>query len=470
MVPESRGAHGLPGRNEGAPAGVSVVVVGANHRTASLDLLERMVVPGDRLPKLLHGLDSAEDVSEVAMLATCNRTEVYVVAERFHSAYGQIRDFFCDLTHLPPDLFAEHLYVHYDDQAVRHLFEVAAGLDSAVPGEHEIQGQVRQAWRIARDEGTSRRSLNLLFRHALEVGKRARTETRIAHHVTSVSQAAVIMAGEHLAGIDPDGATLDASPICAGARAASGLAGRRVVVVGAGAMARGMASFLADAGVADMVIANRTESRAVALAESLAEQADATSIRGVGLDRLGDHLDGADVLFTATDATDPVVTLDHVAPAAAARAHGAMLVVDVGMPRDVAPEVGSLAGVELLDMEAVAALTDANLAARHAEADAVHEIVDAEVARFAALTSAREVAPVVTALRQQVEGVRTAELDRFATRLEGLEPAQREAVEALTKGIVAKLLHSPTVRLKDAAGSGRGDRLAESVRELFDLS
>ena len=470
MVPESRGAHGLPGRNEGAPAGVSVVVVGANHRTASLDLLERMVVPGDRLPKLLHGLDSAEDVSEVAMLATCNRTEVYVVAERFHSAYGQIRDFFCDLTHLPPDLFAEHLYVHYDDQAVRHLFEVAAGLDSAVPGEHEIQGQVRQAWRIARDEGTSRRSLNLLFRHALEVGKRARTETRIAHHVTSVSQAAVIMAGEHLAGIDPDGATLDASPICAGARAASGLAGRRVVVVGAGAMARGMASFLADAGVADMVIANRTESRAVALAESLAEQADATSIRGVGLDRLGDHLDGADVLFTATDATDPVVTLDHVAAAAAARAHGAMLVVDVGMPRDVAPEVGSLAGVELLDMEAVAALTDANLAARHAEADAVHEIVDAEVARFAALTSAREVAPVVTALRQQVEGVRTAELDRFAARLEGLEPAQREAVEALTKGIVAKLLHSPTVRLKDAAGSGRGDRLAESVRELFDLS
>src|SRR5690606_24078779 len=147
----------------------------------------------ERLPKLLHGLDACEDVSEVAMLATCNRTEVYFVAERFHSAYGQIRDFFCDLTHLPPDLFAEHLYVHYDDQAVRHLFQVAAGLDSAVPGEHEIQGQVRQAWQTARDEGTARRSLNMLFRHALEVGKRARTETRISHHVTSVSQAAVIM-------------------------------------------------------------------------------------------------------------------------------------------------------------------------------------------------------------------------------------------------------------------------------------
>ncbi len=449
---------------------MSVVVVGANHRTASLDLLERMVVPGEQLPKLLHGLDACDDVSEVAMLATCNRTEVYVVAERFHSAYGQIRDFFSDLTHLPPDLFAEHLYVHYDDQAVRHLFEVAAGLDSAVPGEHEIQGQVRQAWQTARDEGTSRRSLNMLFRHALEVGKRARTETRIAHHVTSVSQAAVIMAGERLAGIDSDGATLDAPPVCAGARAASGLAGRRVVVVGAGAMARGMASFLADAGVAELVIANRTPSRAEALAESLADQSGTTTIQGVSLDELGDHLVGVDVLFTATDATDPVVTLDHVAPAVATRAVEAMLVVDVGMPRDVAPEVGSLAGVELLDMEAVAALTDANLAARHAEADAVHSIVDAEVERFESLTSAREVAPVVTALRQQVEGVRLGELDRFAARLEGLEPAQREAVEALTKGIVAKVLHSPTVRLKDAAGSGRGDRLAESVRELFDLS
>ncbi|MDQ2678070.1 MAG: glutamyl-tRNA reductase [Actinomycetota bacterium] len=449
---------------------MSVVVVGANHRTASLDLLERMVVPGERLPKLLHGLDACDDVSEVAMLATCNRTEVYVVAERFHSAYGQIRDFFSDLTHLPPDLFAEHLYVHYDDQAVRHLFEVAAGLDSAVPGEHEIQGQVRQAWQTARDEGTSRRSLNMLFRHALEVGKRARTETRIAHHVTSVSQAAVIMAGEHLAGIEPGGSTLDASPVCAGARAASGLAGRRVVVVGAGAMARGMASFLADAGVAEMTIANRTPSRAEALAESLSDQSGTTSIQGVPLDDLGAHLVGADVLFTATDATDPVVTLDHVEPAMATRAVDSMLVVDVGMPRDVAAEVGSLAGVELLDMEAVAALTDANLAARHAEADAVHEIVDAEVARYESLTSAREVAPVVTALRQQVEGVRLAELDRFAARLEGLEPGEREAVEALTKGIVAKLLHSPTVRLKDAAGSGRGDRLAESVRELFDLS
>jgi glutamyl-tRNA reductase len=423
-----------------------------------------MAVTGDRLPKLLHSLDGAEDVSEVVVLATCNRTEVYLVAERFHGAYSQVRDFFGDLTFLPPDLFAESLYVHYDDQAVRHLFEVTAGLDSAVPGEHEILGQVRTAWDIARAEGTSRRGLNLLFRHALEVGKRARTETRIAHHVTSVSQAAVVMAGERL--LDPTDD--DVVSKCAGTRAANGLTGRRAVVVGAGSMARGMASFLADAGVVELVIANRTESRAEALALTLVDQGATGAVRGVGLDRLDVELVAADVVFCATDATEPVVSADQLLTAVADRSD-ALLVVDVGMPRDVDPAASQLDRVELLDMDDVAALTEANLAARRAEADAVHHIVDEELVRFAGIVSAREVAPVVTALREQAENVRRGELDRFAARLDGLSPEQRDAVEALTKGMLAKLLHSPTVQLKDSAGSSRGDRLADSVRDLFDL-
>ncbi len=221
------------GLSEGAPAGVSIVVVGANHRTAPLDLLERMAIDGDRLPKLLHALDAGSDTSEVVLLATCNRTEVYVVAERFHGAYAEIRDFFSDLTFLPPEQFAERLYVHYDDHAVRHLFEVSAGLDSAVPGEHEILGQVRGAWDLARCEGTARRGLNLLFRHALGVGKRARTETSISRHVTSVSQAGVILAGERLAEVRC-GARPEVTDSCTAAGARAGLAGARAVVVGAG--------------------------------------------------------------------------------------------------------------------------------------------------------------------------------------------------------------------------------------------
>lgn len=444
---------------------MSVVVIGASHRSAPLELLERMAVTGDRLPKLLHSLDGADDVSEAVVLATCNRTEVYLVAERFHGAYSQVRDFFGDLTYLPPDLFAEHLYVHYDEHAVRHLFEVTAGLDSAVPGEHEILGQVRTAWDIARAEGTSRRTLNLLFRHSLEVGKRARTETRIAHHVTSVSQAAVVMAGERLLGPRQGGA---GETKCVGARAATGLIGRKALVVGAGSMARGMASFLAEADVAELVIANRTPARAEALATALAEQSPETQIRGVGLDELDAELAATELLFTATDATEPVVTAAQLA-AVSERRSGPLLVVDVGMPRDVEPAATDVAGIDVLDMDDVAAMTEANLAARHAEADAVRAIVDDEIARFEGIVNAREVAPIVTALREQAEGVRRGELDRFAARLEGLSPEQRDAVEALTKGMLAKLLHSPTVQLKDAAGSSRGDRLADSVRDLFDL-
>jgi glutamyl-tRNA reductase len=406
-----------------------------------------MAVTGDRLPKLLHDLDAGEDTSEVLVLATCNRTEVYIVAERFHGAYADVRDFFSDLTFLPPERFADSLYVHYDDQAVRHLFEVAAGLDSAVPGEHEILGQVRDAWDAARAEGTARRTLNLLFRHALEVGKRARTETSIARHVTSVSQAAVILAGDRL----------------------GGLADARAVLVGAGAMGRGMGAFLADAGVGELVVANRTPDRAEALAATAAAGRDHLVATAVGLDDLADAVRGADVIFAATGAPDVVVTEDVLRAGLEGRDRP-LLVVDIAVPRDVAPGVATMAGVDLLDMDDVAAFTEAGIAERRREVRAVEEIVEAELRRFSAATSAREVAPVVTALRERAEDVRRAELERSAGRLAGLTPEQRDAVEAMTRGMMAKLLHDPTVRLKDAAGSSRGDRLAESARDLFDLS
>ncbi|UDY33998.1 glutamyl-tRNA reductase [Dermatobacter hominis] len=447
---------------------MSVVVVGANHRTAPLDLLERMAVTGDRLPKLLHALDGGADTSEVVVLATCNRTEVYLIAERFHGAYAEVRDFFADLTYLPPERFAESLYVHYDDQAVRHLFEVAAGLDSAVPGEHEILGQVRDAWEVARLEGTARRGLNLLFRHALEVGKRARTETSIARHVTSVSQAAVILAGERLVELrGVDRPTGDAGA-CTAAGARAGLSGARAVLVGAGSMGRGMGAFLADAGVAEMVVANRTPERAAELVRQATAGRDHLSARAAGLDELPAAMAGADVVFAATGAPDAVVTPELVAPALVGRAEP-LVIVDIAMPRDVDPAVAALQGVELLDMDAVAAFTEAGIAGRRREVAAVREIVEEEIARHAAATNARQVAPIITSLREKAECIRCSELERSSGRLSGLTDAQLDAVEAMTRGLVAKLLHEPTVRLRDAAGSARGDRLVDAVRDLFDL-
>lgn len=205
---------------------MSIVVIGVNHRTAPIDLLERVSVSGPELAKAITGLVSRANIREAAVLSTCNRTEVFAVAERFHGAYADIRDFFCELGGMQPDELHPHLYSQHDDAAVSHLFEVAAGLDSAVLGESEILGQVRSAWEIAQAEGGTKATLNLLFRHAIETGKRARTETSIGRHTASVSHAAVEMAHERLGGI----------------------AGRRVLVVGAGEMGEGIAVALVGAG------------------------------------------------------------------------------------------------------------------------------------------------------------------------------------------------------------------------------
>lgn len=420
---------------------MSIVVVGANHRTAPLELLEKMNVSSDALPKMLSGLSQGEHSSEVVVLSTCNRTEVYLRAERFHGAFGEVRDFFCDLTFLPPEEFADSLYTHYDEHAVTHLFEVAAGLDSAVPGEHEILGQVKNAWEVALEEQTAGRGLNLLFRHALQVGKRARTETGIGTHVTSVSQAAVNIAAERLGGLE----------------------GRTAVVVGAGAMGRGMADFLVDQGIAELVIANRSPERA---AEIVARSS--VSARAVPLAEAGAELSSADLVLGATGAPGVILSASVIRQATEHRSQP-LLVIDVALPRDIDPEAAMIPGVDLLDMTAVAKITEAALDERKREATQVRRIVEEEADRFASISSAREVDPYIAALRGRIEGIRVGELDRFAKRLGTLESDQRESVEALTKAIVAKVMHDPTMKLKESAGSSQGDRLATSVAELFDL-
>lgn len=419
---------------------MSVVVIGCNHRSTPLALLERMTVAAVDLPKALHELAGAEHLSEVVVLSTCNRIEVYAFAERFHGGYRDVREFLSQHSGLPPEDVGDQLYAYHDDDAVRHLFNVAAGLDSAVVGEHEILGQVRTAWEAARDEACVGTTLGSLFRHALETGKRARTETGIARGIASVSQAAVALAGQHLGGLE----------------------GRSVLVLGAGEMAEGTLRSLAAAGAADVFVANRTWERATILADSCGGQA-------IPLDELNATLATVDLLVTTTGAQDIILENGDIDAVLAQRGGEPLLIVDVAVPRDVDPSAGALAGVTLLDMDDLRAFVDAGLAERSAEVGRVRAIVESEVDRYRAMTSAREVAPLIAGLRDHAEGLRTAELKRFSARLAALDPAQREAVEALTKGIVNKLLHEPTVRLKDAAGHARGDRLAEALRDLFDL-
>ena len=417
-----------------------VVVIGVNHRTAPLGVLEAMTVGDAVLGKTLHALLTKENVSEAVVLSTCNRTEVYAVAEKFHGGYADVRAVLADLAFLDPEDFADHLYVHHDSAAVAHLFDVVSGLDSAVLGEHEIQGQVKTAWERARRDDAAGTTLNLLFRHALEAGKRARTETGIGQGTASVSYAAVALAAQHL----------------------DTLEGRRAIVLGAGEMGSSMAESLAAAGVAELVVANRTHDKAKALAASVGG-------RAIRFAELTDELVDADVVLTSTGASSVLITRAEVEGAMAARGGQPLVLVDIAVPRDIEPAVAEVPGVTVLDMDDLGAFADRGLAERRREIDAVRTILDEELERFQAATSAREVAPVIVALREAAEAARAAELDKVRSRLAGLDDAQMAAVEKLSQGLVAKLLHQPTVALREAAGTPKGDRLVQALRDLFDI-
>jgi glutamyl-tRNA reductase len=420
---------------------VAVVVVGLNHRTVPLELLERMTVSDAYLPKALHDLLGREHLSEAVVLSTCMRTEIYAVAGRFHGAMSDVRNFLGEWSGSEPEHFGDYLYSFYEDGAVSHLFQVASGIDSAILGEGEILHQVRDAWELARREEAAGPTLTRLFRHAIEVGKRARSETAISRGTTSLSQAAVSMAGERLGGLE----------------------GRTILVVGAGEMGEGMAQALAAVpGIGEILVSNRTWTKAAALAKRFGGQP-------LELGGLAAALERADLLLTSTGAPGVLVEADDLLAVLPARHGRPLLVVDIAVPRDVDPAVGDLPGVTLLNMDDLKAFVDAGMAERRKEIGAVNQIVAEEVGRVLELTAQREAAPLVAALRDRAEELRQAEFDRYRSRLSSLDERDRATVEAVTRGVLAKLLHQPTVQLKGAAGTTRGDQLAEAVRILFDL-
>ena len=418
---------------------MSILVVGVNHRSGPLALLERLTIAPDDLPKLVSGLAQRDNIREAVVLSTCNRTEVYVIAERFHGAYADVRDFLCELGDLDVDELSPHLFSEHDGAAVGHLFEVAAGLDSAVIGEGEILGQIRTAWKVALDESAARSGLNLLMRSAVETGKRARSETAIGRGTASVSHAAV----EMLTDVTGD------------------LAGRRVTVVGAGSMGEGVAVALHKAGGAEICVVNRSPERGAALAQRVGATA-------LGFEHLHDALVSSDVVVASTGSGDVVITSDAIRRARAGLDRP-LLVIDIAVPRDVEPEVDDLDDVTVFDLDDLRDWADRGRAKRAKEADMVRHIVSEEVENFSVEQTARQAAPLVASMRQAADAVLAAEMERFASRLGGLSDTDRAAVDALTKAIVSKLLHEPSVRLKTGAGTPQGDRNAAAVRDLFDL-
>jgi glutamyl-tRNA reductase len=419
---------------------VSFVVVGLNHRTVPLPVLERATVPPALVPKALRDLAGREYLAEVALLSTCNRTEVYALCTKFHPGVADASEFLAEQAGMRATDLADHIYSYYDEAAVAHLFGVAAGVDSVILGEGQILGQVRDALKIAEEEGTAQASLARIFRHAIEVGKRSRAETGIGRGATSLSSAAVALATERL----------------------GTLVERRVLVLGAGEMGEGMARSLAGSGVAEVVVTGRGTERSTDLATRVGG-------RAVPIGQLPSTLVTSDLVLTSTGATEVVITREDVEVAMKRRFGRPLLIVDIAVPRDVDPGVAEVPGVTLLDMDDLKAFAEHSMDRRRREVARVRRIISAELERLRTERTAREVAPLVSALRTRGEDIRLAELDRFRAKLETVDSKTAEAIEALTRGIVAKLLHEPTVRVKEAAGSGRGDLYADVLTALFDL-
>ncbi|MGH3767356.1 MAG: glutamyl-tRNA reductase [Pseudonocardiaceae bacterium] len=423
---------------------MSLVVVGLSHRSAPVGVLEQVAASVADPGKILAQLLEREDVAEALLLSTCNRVEIYAVVATFHGGLADITDLLAHQSAIALDELSEHLYVHYAAAGVEHLFSVAAGLDSMVVGESQILGQLRTAYAGAEQAGAIGRTLHEVVQQALRAGKRVHAETGIDAAGASVVSEALGAAAAELSADD-----------------GAGLTGRRVLVVGAGSMAGLAAAQLRRAGVAEIVLANRTQASAQRLAALCA--AEGTLARAVGLDGVTSALAGVELVICCTGAAGAVLRVSQVA---AGRVP--LVVCDLGLPRNVEPGVGELPGVTLLDLETVAQRLEQRDSGSTA-VNAAHGVIAQEVRDYLATQRAAEVTPTVAALRKRASEVVDAELLRLAGRLPGLDTAVREELARTVRRVVDKLLHAPTVRVKQLAEAGGGETYAAALRELFEL-
>ncbi|NUQ01541.1 MAG: glutamyl-tRNA reductase [Armatimonadetes bacterium] len=417
-----------------------IVAAGLNHRTAPIEVRERVNFPARDLSLALHALRERPAVAEAAILSTCNRAELYAASPEPEAAVAEIARFLGEFHQLEPQTIDPHFYHFEDADAARHLFRVAAGLDSMILGEGQILGQVKSAFQRAVEAGTTRSFLNELFQRSLYVGKRARTETGIHRGAVSISSAAVELArnvfGE--------------------------LRGRQALVIGAGEMSEQTLKHLVDHGVDSVVVANRTYQRAVELAERY--QGEAVTFEG-----WNQHLRTADIMVSSSAAPHPIVTVELLREHLAARRGRPLFIVDIAVPRDVEAAVAELPNVYLFDIDDLSGVADRYRQERAREVVQVEALVETETNRFVNWLDSRGALPLVVELRERVEAVRDAELDRWLKRLPDLEPGEQEVVRQMMRSFSNKLLHGPLTQIREQAG--RDDELehAEWVRRLFHL-
>lgn len=424
---------------------MEIIQVGLSHRTAPIEIREQLALSEAAIPDALRTLCPDNGCGpgyalEGAILSTCNRLEIYAVVECVERGQEDIRDYLKRVTGAPRLVFEPHLQTRADEAAATHLCAVACGLDSLVLGESQIQGQVVEAYQGALAHGAAGPVISALFRAALQAGKRARTETAINEHATSISHVAVELA---LQVFDE-------------------LSTKTALLVGAGEMAELAAKNLVDNGVGRLLVVNRSEGRASGLAKQYGGEA-------LGWDRLTQALWRSDIVISSTAAPHAILRRDSVAASMRMRRNRPLFIIDIAVPRDVEPDVGELTNVFLYDIDDLQQVLEANLEQRRREVPRVQSIVQEEVAGFLAWLRARDVVPTIVDLRQSIDGIREAELAWAMNKLEGLSDQERSVIMAFSRRLVNKILHEPTVRLKERANGREAYRYTEAVRDLFGI-
>ncbi len=419
---------------------MNIVIVGLNHKTATVEIREKLHFPSRTIGEPLRRLVGCEGINEGLILSTCNRVEVIAVTGDVEKGLWQIKRFLSDYHSIPLEELDEHLYVHLCEDAVRHLFKVSAGLDSMVLGEPQILGQVKDAYSYAVQHNTAGVIINKLCHKAFQVAKRIRTETRIGSSAVSISYAAVELAKKIFGDLET----------------------KAVMLIGAGEMAELAAKHLISAGAREIKIANRTYERALELAKTFQG-------RAIMFREFPHYLKEVDIVITATGSLEYIINPDHVHDLLRERKNRPMFFIDITVPRNVNPLVNNIDNVYVYDIDALREVVQANLREREKEAGEAAKIVDEEIEKFYRWVKSLDVVPTIVALKKSFNSIRKAELEKALSSLEHLSEKDREVLDAMTMSIIKKILHNPVTHLKKEANSVEGDFFIDAIIKLFDL-
>ena len=419
---------------------MNIVVVGLSHKTASVEIREKVAFAPNQMEKPLRELLDIPDITEAVIVSTCNRVEIYATTREIAGGMSRLKRFLADYHNLPLETLETHLYAYHGEAAIRHVFRVASSLDSMVVGEPQILGQIKTAYGLAAEYKSSGIILNRFLHKAFSVAKRVRTETKIASSAVSVAFAAVELAKKIF----------------------GDLSDKTVMLIGAGEMCELAAKHFLNGGVRGVMVTNRTYERAVKLAEEF-------DGRPVNFEELFDHLHKADIILSSTGAPHFIIGPKEIEEVIRRRKHRPMFFIDIAVPRDIDPKVNDVDNVYLYTVDDLNGIVQSNLEQRGKEAEKAEDIVSQEIGQFFKWLSSLEVTPTIVALRSKFEEIRQAELTKTLAAWKDLTPDSRKRLEACTGAIINKLLHNPTSALKRTGQGGRTDLYVDALRQMFEL-